>query len=158
MNARKMAMIGAAAVYVAFLGDVLVDRASGAASYNVIDLNPGGFSVSIAKGISGTQQVGYGYRTPIGGDPHALLWSGTSASAIDLTPSGFAQSTAWGTNGTQQVGYGYRPATGGRLPDVTVDATPESLRTSCGESSGFAWRDKSIRQRRDSMVKQQTRR
>jgi probable HAF family extracellular repeat protein len=67
------------------------------ASYKVIDLNPSGFSGSIAYGTSGTQQVGYG-------GSHALLWNGSADSFIKLTPSGFGGSAAYAMNGTQQVG------------------------------------------------------
>lgn len=74
------------------------------ASYKAIDLNPSGFSHSVAQGISGTQQVGCGGAT--GGNEHALLWSSSAASYVDLNPSGFEWSEAFGISGTQQVGRG----------------------------------------------------
>ncbi|MGA2070720.1 MAG: PEP-CTERM sorting domain-containing protein [Sedimentisphaerales bacterium] len=87
-----------------------------AASY--VDLNPSGFSsgfsVSYARGISGTQQVGDGHgpATGAGSPEHALLWNGSAASYVDLNPSGFLSSHAYGTNGTYQVGNGQGPAGG----------------------------------------------
>jgi hypothetical protein len=75
-------------------------------SYKVIDLNPSGFSDSIALGASGIQQVGYGSN-------HALLWNGSASSFIDLNPSGFNTSRATGISGTQQVGWIASSAWGG---------------------------------------------
>jgi len=83
-----------------------------------VDLNPSGFnsgfSVSYARAICGTQQVGDGHgpSTGTGSPEHALLWTGTAASYVDLNPTGFTSSYAYGTNGTYQVGYGTGPATG----------------------------------------------
>jgi hypothetical protein len=53
---------------------------------SAIDLNPTklpGFTSSQANGVSGPQQVGWGYTAPADVD-HALVWSGTAASAVDL--------------------------------------------------------------------------
>jgi hypothetical protein len=79
-----------------------------------VDLNPSGLTESSAEGISGTQQVGWGYGSATGGKDHALLWNGSAASYVDLNPSGFTRSMAYGTSGTQQVGSGSSSATGGK--------------------------------------------
>lgn len=68
-----------------------------------INLHPDGYSYSLAMGISGSQQVGYGEYD---GDDHALYWSGSAASYVDLHPSGYTWSKAYGTNGSQHVGQG----------------------------------------------------
>jgi len=89
-----------------------VPVASQAASYSYTDLNPAGFTRSYGQGISGRQQVGYGYDPATGVYLHAVLWSGTASSAVDLNPSGFTVSYGFGISGSQQVGDGYGPATG----------------------------------------------
>ena len=82
---------------------------------SAVNLNPSGFSNSVARGISGTQQAGYGCGTATGNQYHALLWSGTAESVVDLNPSVLSESYAYGANGTQQVGYGNGTATGGKV-------------------------------------------
>ncbi|MCI0499903.1 MAG: PEP-CTERM sorting domain-containing protein [Planctomycetales bacterium] len=77
-------------------------------------MNPSGFTRSIARGISGNQQVGYGYGSATGNKEHALLWGGSAASCVDLNPGGFTYSYAWGISGNQQVGAGNGSATGNR--------------------------------------------
>jgi hypothetical protein len=78
-------------------------------SDSYVDLNPSWLTESYGRGISGSQQVGFGYGPNTGAlfYYHALLWSGTAASCVDLNPSGFNYSRAWATNGAQQVGHGY---------------------------------------------------
>jgi len=49
---------------------------------SAVDLNPAGYSSSIAYGTNGRQQVGFASAPAM--DTHALLWSGTAGSAIDL--------------------------------------------------------------------------
>lgn len=72
---------------------------------SAVDLNPANFVQSQANGVSGGQQVGFGYLNFNPNAPyHALLWNGTAANAIDLHPAGFLYSEADGTNGTQQIG------------------------------------------------------
>ncbi len=73
---------------------------------NIVDLNPDGFSRSIAWEVSGTNQTGYGFGAATGGNWHALYWSGSAASAIDLNPAGFTSSRAFSISGSQQAGYG----------------------------------------------------
>jgi len=79
---------------------------------SAIDLNPtniAGFKNSVAIGIGGGQQVGYGSGAHTTGRDHALLWSGTAHSAVDLNPTtlrGIVASIAYDTDGTHQVGYG----------------------------------------------------
>jgi hypothetical protein len=78
---------------------------------SAVDLHPaflGPDSASNAYGISGAQEVGSGFSSPLAAFPHALLWTGTAASAVDLNPaifSGRSSSEAFGTNGLRQVGY-----------------------------------------------------
>jgi uncharacterized membrane protein len=68
-----------------------------------VDLNPAGFSASLATGVSNNKQAGYGLT---GNAAHALLWSGTAASVVDLHPVGFTDSLATDLSGSNQVGYG----------------------------------------------------
>jgi hypothetical protein len=104
-----------------------------------IDLNPPGFNLSWAQGISGNHQVGWGATTNI---PHALLWSGTAASAIDLNPNGFFWSEGIGIDGKQQIGYGARVA-GGKTHALlwkataasAIDLTPAGFTDSWGYST-----------------------
>ena len=88
----------------------------------VVDLNPSDFFWSECYGISGSQQVGYGYRRFASGlNPSALLWSGTASSAVDLTqflPAGFVGSQATGVD------------TGVRLLELHM--TDQSARRSSG--------------------------
>ena len=79
---------------------------SQAATYSYTDLNPSGFEGSYGQGISGSQQVGFGYGPATGGHVHALLWSGTASSFVDLNPSGFTWSIGFGISRSQQVGSG----------------------------------------------------
>jgi hypothetical protein len=79
-----------------------------------VDLNPTklvGFTRSSANDTSGTQQIGSGRWTTLGGGmhDHALLWSGSADSAVDLHPSHLPdinESIGLGTDGRQQVGIG----------------------------------------------------
>jgi hypothetical protein len=90
----------------AVVGDLIVGYAHGHAvmwtSGGVVDLNPSGFQYSDAFAADATHQVGSG--VPIGGDRHALLWSGTAKSAVDLHPAGCLSSIAFGVGDGQQVG------------------------------------------------------
>lgn len=73
-----------------------------------INLNPVGFSDSVAYYANGTQQVGIGSTSTLlanQGLYHALLWSGSAGSAIDLHPAGYDSSQAYGVGGSQQVGW-----------------------------------------------------
>jgi hypothetical protein len=56
---------------------------------------------SMAYGIGGNQQVGFGQFA----SPRAILWTGSAESWVDLNPIGAGESTAYATNGLQQVGY-----------------------------------------------------
>jgi len=81
-----------------------------------VDLHPtnlGGFDNTFALGISGAQQVGYGYGSRAGSSGYyALLWNGSADSAVDLHPtSEFSNSSAFDTDGAQQVGNGIPEAT-----------------------------------------------
>lgn len=88
------------------------------------NLNPAGFTSTLASGTNGTQQVGRGSGTatattitvPQGtftvDETHALLWNGSASSYVDLNPSGFVVgSAAMAISGNQEVGYGAPPGT-----------------------------------------------
>ena len=83
-----------------------------------VDLNPPGAILSGARGVAGSQQVGF---AAVGGDAtwHAALWTGTAASFVDL---GLGRSVANATDGSAQVGY--------RV--LTIDAEPTG-RSSTGQ-------------------------
>jgi hypothetical protein len=87
---------------------------SGAAS-DFVDLNPSGFTGSIAYGISRGHQVGVGYTSE--GGQHALLWSGTASSVVDLhsfLSSDYSSSEADGVDETGNVvGWAVHIPTGG---------------------------------------------
>jgi len=73
---------------------------------SLVDLNPTGFSNTYAYGISGNNQVGFGYGDVTGGPSHALLWHGTAASFVDLHPASFIGSLAFGVSNDNIVGEG----------------------------------------------------
>ena len=79
----------------------------------LVDLHSSKFMSTVAYGIWGTQQVGYGYMKAAGPHGttifvnHGLLWSGSAASMVDLHPAGFSHSFVRGLNGSRQVGFGY---------------------------------------------------
>jgi hypothetical protein len=79
---------------------------SGNAS-SVVDLN-GSLGYSVANGMSGNNQVGYG--ATVGGNQHALVWSGTASSVRDFNGA-FLASWAFGISGAQVVGgaVGFHP-------------------------------------------------
>lgn len=71
-----------------------------------MDLNPSGFTTSVASGISGGQQVGYGSGPASGNNTHALLWSGTANSVVNLhsfLSSDFSFSVAEGIDANGNV-------------------------------------------------------
>ena len=113
---------------------VVLPLASQAATYVFTDLQPSGFAVSGGFGISGGQQVGYGYGN--GNNEHALLWFGTASSVVDLHPSRLAYSYCFGTSGSQQVGWGYSGNPHALLWSGTagsvVDLNPSGFVTSYG--------------------------
>ena len=76
------------------------------------DLNPTGYSQSEAKGIYGSNQVGYALTTSGTPTQHAIMWSGTAASALDLTPANATSASAYGLDSSVEVGCGIvSPAT-----------------------------------------------
>ncbi len=86
---------------------VALSTRADAITYTAADtfsLASGGFSITKAEGIFGTEQVGAG--TNSANSQHALLWNSTAGSFVDLNPVGFTNSFAAGIYGTQQVGYG----------------------------------------------------
>jgi hypothetical protein len=99
---------------------------SGNAS-SFVDLNPTNFGVtfSLAYGVAGAEQVGYG---GLAGNTSsvALLWEGSSKTAVNLNPAGSATSVAYGTNGTQQVGF-VQPANGNPSATAWSGSTDSTL-------------------------------
>ena len=79
----------------------------------LVDLHNSKFISTVAYGIYGTQQVGYGYMKTAGPHGtvvfvnHGLLWSGSAASMVDLHPAGFSHSFVRGLNANKQVGFGF---------------------------------------------------
>jgi len=96
-----------------------------AADYKAVILNSSGFEYSAARGVSGGQQVGWGWRIDTQQD-HALLWSGTAGSYVDLTPSGFDMSSAEDISGEQQVGWGHESSFGDWQHALLWSGTAES--------------------------------
>lgn len=97
-----------------------------AVTYTATLLHPTAYSFSMAVGASGASQVGSGYGTTTGENPHALLWNGTAASAVDLQPTGFTSTKAFGVSGASQVGSGYGPATSGNVHALLWSGTAAS--------------------------------
>lgn len=67
------------------------------------DLHPSFATDSYAFGVRGGKQVGYG---TVGGQQHAIVWSGTAASAIDLhqfLPPGYTASQATGVDANGDI-------------------------------------------------------
>ena len=83
---------------------------SGAAD-SAVNLNPPDSSTSQANGVSGGQQVGYGYVPS-----RALLWNGSADTKVELHPAGYESSVANATNGVQQAGSGF-------VGDASANAT-----------------------------------
>jgi hypothetical protein len=114
-----------------FVGDGWSPETSGSAhallwngtSSSPVDLNPTGFSQSIAFAADGSQQVGFGYTS---NGPYALLWSGTAASAVNLHPSKYSMSWAFGVGGGQQAGYALSSGSGSRTRAMLWSGTAES--------------------------------
>jgi hypothetical protein len=78
---------------------------------SAIDLSPANFRFSMATGVSGLSQVGWGNNESSSNNRHALLWRGTAGSVIDLHPEGFATSEASDVWGEQQIGFARGPST-----------------------------------------------
>ena len=98
--------IAGAAAIGAVLTAGMLTGARAAAIYTAIDLNPSGFTSSVAEGIGDGQQVGFAAN---GGPGQAILWTGTAASALNLNPSGLGLpfSSANGVANGQQVGSAF---------------------------------------------------
>lgn len=90
-------------------------------------LQPATVANSIATGVSGNNQVGYGDGNEVGPSTHAFLWSGTAASAIDLNPTQLSatSSAALGISGNQQVGF-FDPSPGGQERAVIWEGSAAS--------------------------------
>jgi hypothetical protein len=76
-------------------------------SSGAVNLNPSGFTNSVAFATNGTQQAGWAYNANLLSKKHAMLWTGTAASAVDLNPPGFYDTQVTGMFGAIQVGDGY---------------------------------------------------
>ncbi len=81
-----------------------------------MDLNPAGFWHSVALGVSGNMQVGFGYNSTTAQDGYALVWFGTTESVIDLQsflPPNYGSSAAEGIDQSGNiVGYAQYLSTG----------------------------------------------
>ena len=70
----------------------------------LLDLNPAGFTWSLAEATDGSQQVGT--RSPRSGNPGgALLWRGSARSVVMLNPAGYRFSQALSVSSGRQAGY-----------------------------------------------------
>ena len=87
---------------------VLFATPANAVTYTATLLHPSDYDYSVGRGISGTNQVGYGQKSSEGVD-HALLWSGTASSAVDLNPAGFLYARAESASHGSQAGWGVLP-------------------------------------------------
>lgn len=70
-----------------------------------VDLNPAGYTSSVAYAVSGLREAGAATIAD-GVTSHAILWNDDASNFVDLNPAGYALSTATGINGTTEVGYG----------------------------------------------------
>lgn len=85
-----------------------------------VDLHPANLTESLAEGVAGGIQVGFGDTDPINGNYHALLWRGTADSVVDLQsvlPGNFVTSEAFGTDGLHV--YGLAVDTNGFAHSIT---------------------------------------
>ena len=92
---------------------------------SVVDLHPSGFLNSIAVGLLGDLQIGWGYATD--GTQHALLWHGTAAGAVDLDrylPSNLIQADALGIDAAGDI-YGWAADSNGIGHAVFWTPVPE---------------------------------
>ena len=71
---------------------------------SLVNLHPGGYAVSEARGTDGEHQVGWAGTTV---STRAMLWSGSASSAVDLHPAGYTNSIAHHVWDGQQVGVAY---------------------------------------------------
>ncbi|HLJ50622.1 MAG TPA: hypothetical protein VKU01_31630 [Bryobacteraceae bacterium] len=82
-----------------------------------VNLNPAGFTSSVAFATNGVQQGGFAYTTSFCANcvpqttpvRHAMLWSGTAASAVDLNPPGWWDTQVRALSLSAQAGDGYEP-------------------------------------------------
>lgn len=103
---------------------------------SAIDLNPVGYSQSVAYGNFGTTVVGF--AAPVGSFNHAVLWNGSAASVVDLNPAGFQSSIANAATTAKQVGAAYGTTTNfnnhaflwGGTAATAVDLNPSGFGTS----------------------------
>ena len=72
-----------------------------------VNLNPTGFTASLAYATDGTQQGGFAYDAASPQRRHAILWSGTAASAIDLNSPDWFDTEIRAISTSEQVGDGY---------------------------------------------------
>ncbi|HXJ44428.1 MAG TPA: hypothetical protein VNH18_34395 [Bryobacteraceae bacterium] len=72
-----------------------------------VNLNPAGFTSSLAFTTNGSQQGGYAYDSATRPSRHAMLWSGSAASALDLSSAPWFDTEVRALSATTQVGDGY---------------------------------------------------
>jgi hypothetical protein len=109
---------------------------------SAVNLQPSGFARSVATGIWGTSQVGWGATDYYGDVRHALLWKGTAESVIDLHPTELTASEVFDVWGAKQIGYGRGPAPGfyhhallwNGSADDYVDLHPDGFMSSDGSA------------------------
>ncbi len=103
-------------------------------SADIFDLNPAGDTSSVARGISGSEVVGYAGIGPNGnlGSANAVLWSGAAASAVNMSPPGSTQSVILGTDGYFQVGAngGHATLWENNSPGSAIDLNPTGFASS----------------------------
>jgi hypothetical protein len=144
------ALISRKALIVPLVATVLlgvVIQQAWALAYTVIDLNPRGFDYSFAGGISGSQQVGWGWGPATGACDHAVLWSGTAGSAVDLhqfLPPGFTDSYAQGID-SQGIVVGWARVSPGSDHAILWQPVPEPgtlvmLAAGLAFLLGYGWR------------------
>lgn len=112
---------------------------------SLVDLHPAGlgFRDTAAYGVSGNNQVGYGFIPGVGS--HALLWHGSAESVVDLHPAGFVSSQANGVFEDNVAGFGIKATPGLRallwngtaasVVDLHSAAYPETFASDASQDS-----------------------
>ena len=123
-----------------------------ARSFSAVDLNPQGFSSSLALATNGSEQVGYGTGAATENEFNALLWSGAANNVVDLQqylPSEFIDSRATGIDAEGDI-VGYAIDTSGQSHAILWEAVPEPstfalLTVAAIGMAGYTWRKRRFR-------------